>query len=102
MRSTLFKVVAIILAVGVIAFVVQESRRQAREPAPTPTAASVSVATSASVAAPAAQKDGGPADAPRPSSTWDILGPATKADPHVVKRAVDGLVPAPSASQVAP
>lgn len=93
MRPLLLKVCALVLTLGIVAFVVQASRLRAREvAAPLPSA-------SAGVA------DAGAADASPPSdpgNKYGVIGPATKADPHVMRRAVESLQLATSASAVAP
>lgn len=97
MRQSLLKVLALILTIGVIAFVIHVSRQDAREPDARAAQASASAAA-------ASAKDAGVANTPPPQDTnkYGVLGPATKADPHTVRRAVESLVPAPSSSQVAP
>jgi hypothetical protein len=80
MRLLLLKVGALALTLGVVGIVVQASRSRAREPAepaaPLPTA---------SVSATAA--DAGPP----PPADHGIIGPATKADPHVMRRAAQSF-----------
>ncbi len=97
MRPLLLKVCALVLTLGIVAFVVQASRLRAREVAALP--------PSASASASAVVADAGAADASPPSESGradGIIGPATKADPHVMRRAAESLLPAPSTSAVAP
>jgi hypothetical protein len=95
MRPLLLKVCALALTLGIVAFVVQASRFHARESdapaAPRPSASASAV-------------DAGAAAVPPPSNPgkYGIIGPATKADPHVMRRAVESLQPAPKGSAVAP
>jgi hypothetical protein len=80
MRQLLLKVGALVTSLGVVAIVVQASCSRAREPAEKaapPPAASIS-ATPADVG-------------PPPPPDHAIIGPATKADPHVMRRAAESL-----------
>jgi hypothetical protein len=99
MRPLLLKICALALTLGVVAFVVRASRLRARE-LDAPVASLPSAAASAS----AAVDDAGAAAPPRAhdQSKYGIIGPATKADPHVMRRAAESLLGAPSASAVAP
>jgi hypothetical protein len=97
MRPLLLKACALALTLGIVVFVVQASRLRAREPDAT-------AAPLPSASASAGVEDGGAA-AVSPSTTsnqYGVIGPATKADPHVMRRAVESLQPAPKGSAVAP
>ncbi len=97
MRPLLLKICALVLTLGIVAFVVQASRLRARESdAPAPPRPSDSA--SAVVA------DAGAVAVPPPSEPgkYGIIGPATKADPHVMRRAVESLQPAPKGSAAPP
>ncbi|MFT3771036.1 MAG: hypothetical protein QM820_36945 [Minicystis sp.] len=108
-----FKICALVLALGVVVFIVRASCVRARdpgaqavrEPATPPLA---SAAAPGSVAAPGpmpasgSAKDAGAARALPEDDSFGIMGPSTKADPHSIRRAVESLAPAPSASAVAP
>ncbi len=95
MRPLLLKVCALVLTVGTVAFVVQASRLRARESdapaAPQPSASAVVADAGAAAVSPSSNP-----------GTHGIIGPATKADPHVMRRAVESLQPAPKGSAVAP
>ena len=95
MRPILLKVCALALTLGTVAFVVQASCLRARE---SDAPAALRPSASAVVA------DAGAAAVPPPSNsgTYGIIGPATKADPHVMRRAAESLQPAPKGSAVAP
>ena len=97
MRPLLLKACALALTLGIVVFVVQASRLRARES--DATAASLPPASASAVV-----EDAGAA-AVSPSSTskkYGVIVPATKADPHVMRRAVESLQPAPEGSAVAP
>lgn len=95
MRLLVLKVCALALALGVVALVVQASRSRARElsePADPGPATSLSGDAG----------DGGPPH----TADYGIMGPATKADPHVMRRAAESIerraLEAPAASSSAP
>jgi hypothetical protein len=95
MRPLLLKVCALVLTLGIVAFIVQASRLRAREsdaPAAPRSSASAVVADAGAAAVPP----------PNDPGKYGIIGPATKADPHVMRRAVESLQPAPKGSAVAP
>jgi hypothetical protein len=94
-RRRIIRIVALALALLILAFIVSRSGAPPSAPA------------AASPDAPAAASPGAAGDAPphatSPSaevsgaSRYGIIGPATKADPHTVRRAVQSLTePAPS------
>lgn len=98
MRLLLLKICALALALGVLAFVIHASQTRAQDAttAPQPSASASGAATRST-----------------PSSNDDqygIVGPATKADPHVMRRAAESLedkaraavAPSASASASAP
>src|SRR5205807_1793108 len=93
MRPLLLKICALALTLGVVAFVVRASRLRARE-----LSATAASAPSASPVASAVVDDAGAAAPPLPlaRSKYGIIGPATKADPHVMRRAAESLLGAPS------
>jgi hypothetical protein len=91
-RTLALKIGALVLALGVLVFVVQASRSGAqaveRAARPAPSA-------SASV-------DAGATGEPSRSNPYGIMGPATKADPHVMRRAVESLTASPPPPKGAP
>jgi hypothetical protein len=95
MRLLLLKACALVVALGVVVLVVQASRSRAREPAE-PAAPLPAASVSASAA------DAGPP----PPAHYGIIGPATKADPHVMRRAAESLerraLEVPAAASSAP
>ena len=92
MRPLLLKVCALALTLGIVVFVVRASCLRAREiDAPAASASAVVADASAPAVTP-----------PSDPGKYGIIGPATKADPHVMRRAVESLQPATSASAVAP
>ena len=95
MHLLVLKVCALAIALGVVAFVVQASRSRARELSQT------------ADPGPAASLSGDAGDAgPPPAADYGIMGPATKADPHVMRRAAESIerraLEAPAASSAAP
>jgi hypothetical protein len=87
MRPRLLKVCALVLTLGIVAFVVQASRVRAREPVAPIASASAFASASAAPAPPLSA-----------AARYGIIGPATKADPHVMRRAAEALLNGPSAS----
>jgi hypothetical protein len=85
MRHPALRILALVLAIGVLVFVVSRGSRQ-RTPAPLPSAGATAPALGAS----------------EPSNRYGVIGPATKNDPHTVRRAVESLgSPEPSDSSPA-
>jgi hypothetical protein len=93
MRSMLFRVAALATAIGV-AFVVATGGRGCTRtdadarPATTTTIATTATAPEASGANPMPAPEPTPA---APAVEYGVMGPSTKADPHAIRRAVNGL-----------
>jgi hypothetical protein len=93
-RRVMFQIVALVLSILVLAFVVTCSVARQKPAASSPSA---SADPSQDAASPAAGEDR--------DNAYGIIGPATKADPHTLRRAVQSLsAPAPTGapSQTAP
>jgi len=94
MRQLVLKVCALIVALGVVGFVVRANRVQGRELATAPPLPSAPTS--------AAARDAGATSPPLQGDHHGVIGPATKADPHAVRRAVESLVAPPSPTPAAP
>jgi hypothetical protein len=89
-RRWLFRLLALALALLVLAFVVSRGGAPQRPAGPVPVAETRPSAAAATAGA-------------QPGTTYGIIGPATKNDPHTVRRAVQSLAePGASASGSAP
>jgi hypothetical protein len=111
-RRWLFRLLALALALLVLAFVVSRGGAPQRPAGPVPVAETRPTAAAATAGAPAGTEAPLAAPAPsaeappfgaQPGTTYGIIGPATKNDPHTVRRAVQSLAePGASASGSAP
>lgn len=93
-RRVPFRILALVLAIGVLAFVVsrawkqQEEAARAEPPATSPTVSPTAPSTASPTAAAGAASPSAEASS---KSRYGVIGPATKNDPHVIRRAIESL-----------
>jgi hypothetical protein len=94
MRQTLFRGAALACSVGVAVVVATGGQGCGPTSATTATTATTAAAASVVVSATSAGSGAAPVASAPPADTLGVIGPSTKADPHAIRRAVDGLMSA--------